>query len=143
MDEDEAEHAMNDIANLQQAVETARAANASASEQHARSRKHAMSLIHIVEECLPEKRVELPRNQIQDERMTQEYGQLRQMLHALVKTVEVGASDRLRNGPVEIEVKPEAMTPLGPPAVVTGSSVPRVDKAAYSSLGNGRVARFS
>ena len=74
MGEDEAEHAMNDIANLRQAVETARAANASASEQHARSRKHAMSLFHIVEECPREKRVELSQNEIQDERMTQEYG---------------------------------------------------------------------
>ncbi len=143
MGEDEAEHAMNDIANLRQAVETARAANASASEQHARSRKHAMSLFHIVEECPREKRVELSQNEIQDERMTQEYGQLRQMLHALIMTVEVSTSDRPRNGPVEIEAKPEAMTPLGPPAVVTGSSVPRADEAAYSSLGNGTVARFS
>ena len=102
-----------------------------------------MGVIHIVEECLRETRVELSRNEIQDERITQEYGQLRQMLYALVMTVEVGASDRPRSGPVEIEAKPEAMTPLGPPAVVTGSSIPRADEAAYSSLGNGTVARLS
>ncbi len=43
---------MSDIANLQEAVETARTAYARASEQHARSREHALSLIHIVEEHL-------------------------------------------------------------------------------------------
>ena len=102
-----------------------------------------MSLVHIVGEGLREKRVELSQDEIQDERRTQEYGQPRQMLHALVMTVDGGASDRPRNGPVKIEAEPEAMTPLGRPAVVTGPSIPRAEEAAYSSHGNGTVARFS
>ena len=80
---------MSDIANLQEAVETARAAYARASEQHARSRKHALSMIHIVEGKLRDKRIELSQIDVQRERMTQEYGQLRQMLHALVMTAIV------------------------------------------------------
>jgi hypothetical protein len=95
---------MSDIANLQEAVETARAAYARASEQHARSRKHAMSLIHIIEEQVREKRIELSQNDVQRERMTREYGQLRQMLHALVMDVEVGATEDAQN----------VVTPLAP-----------------------------
>ena len=104
---------MSDIANLQQAVETARAAYTRASEQHARSRKHAMSLIHIVEEQLREKRIELSQNEIQQERMTRDYGQLRQMLHALVMTVEVGAEAQ-QNGAAAIGTQPKVVTPLAP-----------------------------
>jgi hypothetical protein len=95
---------MSDIANLQEAVETARAAYARASEQHTRSRKHAMSLIHIIEEQVREKRIELSQNDVQRERMTREYGQLRQMLHALVMDVEVGGADDPQN----------VVTPLAP-----------------------------
>lgn len=98
---------MSDIANLQEAVETARTAYARASEQHARSRKHAMSLIHIIEEQVREKRIELSQNDVQRERMTREYGQLRQMLHALVMEVEVGAADDPRN-----VVTPLALAPV-------------------------------
>ena len=109
---------MSDIANLQEAVETARAAYARASEQHARSRKHAMNLIRIVEEQLREKRIELSQNEIQRERMTREYGQLRQMLHALVMTVEVGA-ESLQNGATAIEAWPNAVPPLAPVPVAS------------------------
>ena len=107
---------MSDIANLQEAVETARTAYARTNEQHARSRKHAMSLIHIVEEQLREKRIELSQNEIQRERMTREYGQLRQMLHALVMTVEVGA-EAPQNGATAIEVRPNVVKPLAPAPV--------------------------
>ena len=105
---------MSDIANLQEAVETARAAYARASEQHARSRKHAMSLIHIIEEQVREKRIELSQNDVQRERMTREYGQLRQMLHALVMDVEVGDVDALRNDGSVAEIRPNVVTPLAP-----------------------------
>lgn len=110
---------MNDIANLQDAVETARSAYTRASEQHARSRKHALSLIHIVEEQLRDKRIELSQNEIQRERMTREYGQLRQMLHSLVMTVEVGTSESRRNSPTAIEAQPNGDLPLAPLAVVS------------------------
>ena len=83
---------MSDIANLRETVEAARAAYERASEQHARSRKHALSLIHIVEQQLRDMRIELSQNGVRHERMTREYGQLRQMLHALVMTVEAGAA---------------------------------------------------
>jgi len=121
---------MNDIANLQEAVETARAAYARASEQHARSRKHAMSLIHIVEEQLREKRIELSQNEIQHERATRDYGQLRQMHHALVMAVEVGAPDRPANGAAQSETKPETAAPPAPLTVVAGSQAVRANEAA-------------
>ncbi len=108
---------MSDIADLQEAVETARAAYARASEQHARSRKHALSLIHIVEGQLRDKRIELSQNDIQRERMARECGQLRQMLHALVMAVEVGAAGTPGTGPTAIEVRPNGVTPLAPVAV--------------------------
>jgi hypothetical protein len=113
------ETAMSDIASLQDAIETARTAYMRASEQHARSRKHAMSLIHIVEEQLREKRIELSQNDIQRERMTHEHGQLRQMLHNLVMAVEVGSAESQDIDPTAIEVRPDKVTPLAPVAVAS------------------------
>jgi hypothetical protein len=120
---------MSDIANLQDAIETARTAYTRASEQHARSRKHALSLIHIVEEQLREKRIELSQIDIQRERITHEYGQLRQMLHALVMAVEVGSAETLGNEETLIEAQPNGMTPLAPVAVASEPSEPATDAA--------------
>ncbi len=115
------EPAMSDIANLREAVETARAAYARASEQHARSRKHALSLIHIVEEQVREKRIELSQNDIQRERMTWEYGQLRQMLHALVMEVEVGDAGSPEDG-AAMDDRQNVVTALAPVAVPSEES---------------------
>ena len=115
---------MSDIANLQDAIETARTAYTRASEQHARSRKHALSLIHIVEEQLRDKRIELSQNDIQRERMTHEHGQLRQMLHALVMAVEIGSAETLENEATAIEDQPNRVTPLVPVAVASEPSEP-------------------
>jgi hypothetical protein len=60
-----------------------------------RSRKHLLSLVTILEENVREKRVELSQNQVQRERMVQEYEQLRHMQDALVMAVEVGRTDGL------------------------------------------------
>ena len=120
---------MSDIASLQEAVETARAAYARASEQHARSRKHALSLIHIVEEQLRDKRIELSQNDVQRERMTREYGQLRQMLHVLVMTVEVGAAGAPGDGPNAIEARPNGAPPLAPVAVAHEPGEPAAEAA--------------
>jgi hypothetical protein len=113
---------MSEIANLQDAIETARTAYTRASEQHARSRKHALSLIHIVEEQLRDKRIELSQNDIQRERMTHEHGQLRQMLHALVMAVEVGSAEALEIEATAIEAQPNRVTPLTPVAVASEPS---------------------
>ncbi len=118
---------MSDIANLQEAVETARAAYARASEQHARSRKHALSMIHIVEEQLRGKRIELSQIDVQRERMTQEYGQLRQMLHALVMTAEVDAAGTPENAPTAVEVQSNGVAPLAPVAVAHEPKAPAVE----------------
>ncbi len=107
---------MSDIANLQEAVETARAAYARASEQHERARNHALSMIHIVEEQLRDKRIELSQIDVQRECMTQEYGQLRRMLHALVMTAEVDAAGTPENDPTAIEARPNGGTTLAPVA---------------------------
>ena len=120
---------MSDIANLQDAVETARTAYTRAREQHARSRKHALSLIHIVEEQLRDKRIELSQNDIQRERMSHEHGQLRQMLHELVMAVEVGSAETLGNEATAIEAKPNRVTPLAPVAVASEPSEPATEAA--------------
>ncbi len=120
---------MSDIANLQEAVETARLAYARASEQHARSRKHALSLIHIVEEQLRDKRIELSQNDVQRERMTREYGQLRQMLHALVMTVEVGVAEIPGNDPAAIGAQANERALLAPVAVVSEPQEPATEAA--------------
>ncbi len=121
---------MNDIANLQEAVETARAAYTRASEQHARSRKHAMSLIHIVEEQLRDKRIELSQNDVKRERMTREYGQLRQMLHTLVMTVEVDANGTARYVSTLIETQPNGvLVPVAPVAVTSEEKEPAATAA--------------
>lgn len=109
---------MTDIANLERAVEAAREAYARASEQHARSRRHAMSLIGIVETQLREKRIALTQIEVECARMTREYGQLRQMLHALVMTVEVGDADRPWSAPAELAGAPDAEALAAPLAVV-------------------------
>jgi hypothetical protein len=113
---------MSDITNLERAVAAAREAYARASEQHARSRRHAMSLIGIVETQLREKRIALAQNEAERAGMTREYGQLRQMLHALVMTVEVGEGDRLWGAPAELVDGPDAGARAGPLAVATGPS---------------------
>ena len=115
---------MSDITNLQDAVETAHVAYARTSEQHARSRKHALSLIHIVEEQLRDKRIELSQNDVQRERMAREYGRLRQMLHTLVMAVEVGAAETPRNDPTAIAVQTNGVTPLAPVAVANEPKLP-------------------
>ena len=120
---------MSDIANLQDAIETARTAYTRASEQHARSRKHALSLIHIVEEQLREKRIELSQNDIQRERMTHEHGQLRQMLHALVMAVEVGSAETLGDEATATEAQPIRVTSLAPVAVANEPSEPAAGAA--------------
>ncbi len=125
---------MSDIANLQEAVETARAAYARASEQHTRSRKHALSLIHIVEEQLRDKRIELSQNDVQRERMTEEYGQLRQMLHALSMAVEVGAAGGPENGPTAIEARSNGGTPLAPVDVTREPKEPAAEAANKTPL---------
>ena len=109
---------MSDIANLERAVEAAREAYARTSERHARSRRHAMSLIGIVETQLREKRIALTQNEVERARMTREYGQLQQMLHALVMTVEVGGADRLLGAPAALVGGPDAGARAGPLAVV-------------------------
>ncbi len=120
---------MSDIANLQEAVETARVAYTRASEQHARSRKHALSLIHIVEQQVRDKRIELSQNDVQRESMTREYGQLRQMLHTLVMTVEVGAAEVSANDPMAIEARPNLVTPPAPVAVAKQPKEPAPEAA--------------
>ncbi len=115
---------MKDIASLQEAVETARLAYARASEQHARARKHALGLIHIVEEQVRDTRIELSQIDIQRERLTREYGQLRQMLHTLVMAVEVGAAGTSGIHPAAIETRPNGVTPLVPVVVASEPEAP-------------------
>ena len=86
---------MTEIMSLQQTVAAAQEAFDRAGEQHARSRKHLTSLINIVEENLREKRVALAQNEAQRERMVREFGQLRDLLHALVMTAEVDPREGL------------------------------------------------
>ena len=121
---------MKDIADLQKTVETARAAYARASEQQARSRKDAMELIHVVENQLRENRVELSQNDVQRERITWEYGQLRRMLHALVMDVEVGAAEAPQVGAAAIEARPNGVTA---PAPVPAPSEPQEPVAEASN----------
>ncbi len=130
---------MSDIANLQEAVETGRTAYARTSEQHARSRKHALSLIHIVEDQLHVKRIELSQNDDQRQRLTHEYGQLRQMLHALIIAVDVGASGAPGNGPTAIEARSNGGTPLAPMDVASEPKEPstEVDQAGAAKAGAG------
>ncbi len=128
---------MSDIANLQEAVEAGLAA-------HVRAREHHARLIHIVEEQLRDKRTE--------------YGQLRQMLHALVMA-EVGAAETPGNGPTagffnsvggeerifataeeaiedlfrgeepEGEARPNGVTPLAPVDVASEPKEPAAEAA--------------
>jgi hypothetical protein len=120
---------MSDIANLQEAVETARAAYARASEQHSRSRKHAMSLIHVIEERVREMRIELSQSDVQRERMTREYGQLRQMLHALVMDVEVGDAGVPGHDATALETGPQVVTALAPVPVASEPREPAAEAA--------------
>ncbi len=83
---------MSDISHLIQSVEAGREGHIRATEQQSRSRKHLKSLIDILEENLREKRIELSQNEIQRESMVREYGQLRDMQHALVMAVLVGGA---------------------------------------------------
>ncbi len=59
-----------------------------------------------------DKRIELSQIDVQRECMTQEYGQLRQMLHALVMTAEVDAAGASENDPTAIEVQPDGLAPV-------------------------------
>ena len=105
---------MSDISNLIQSVEAGQEGHIRATEQQSRSRKHLISLIHIIEKTLDEKRADLSQNAIQRERMVREYEQLGDMHHSLVMAVEVGRADGLgdlaeRSG---AETKPATYTRL-------------------------------
>jgi hypothetical protein len=118
---------MTDIAKLQEAVETSRAAYARASEQHENSRKEVLSLAHMVEEQLRVKRIELSQIEVQHERMTEECGQIEQMLNTLSVTVEVGAAGTPGDDPTAIEARPDEVTPLAPVAVASKPNVPAAE----------------
>jgi len=120
---------MTDIAKLQEAVETSRAAYARASEQRENSRKEVLSLAHMVEEQLRVKRIELSQIEVQHERVTEERGQIVQMLNTLSVTVEVGAAGTPGDDPTAIEARPDEVTPLAPVAVASEPSEPATEAA--------------
>ena len=113
---------MTDIAKLQEAVETGRAAYARASEEHASSRKEVLSLIHMVEEQLRIKRIELSKIDVQRERMTQECDQIQQMLHTLNMAVEVGVAGTTGHDSTA-EARSDGVMPLAPVAVPSETKV--------------------
>ncbi len=120
---------MSDISNLIRSVEAGQEGHIRATEQQSRSRKHLTSLIHIVEEALDEKRVELSQNAIQRERMVREYERLRDMHHSLAMAVEVGAADdpgdlAERSG---AETMPATHTRLVIPDTAANDAVPSPD----------------
>ena len=76
-----------------------------------------------------DKRIELSQNDVQRERMTREYGQLREMLHALVMDVEVGAAGTPENDPTALEAQPNGLAPV---AVARESMAPAAEAARES-----------
>jgi len=130
---------MTDIAKLQEAVETSRAAYARASEQRENSRKEVLSLAHMVEEQLRVKRIELSQIEVQHERVTEERGQIVQMLNTLSVTVEVGAAGTPGDDPTAIEARPDEVTPLAPVAVASKPNVPAAEatQAGVENIGAG------
>ena len=82
---------MSEIQDIKRTVDTAQHVFARVSEQHDRSKKHLMSITHIIEERLHERRVQLAQNETERTRLGEEYAQLTQMLHALILTIHCGS----------------------------------------------------
>ena len=139
---------MSDMSSLIQSVEAGREGHIRATEQQSRSRKHLTSLIHIIEETLHEKRVELSQNEIERERMVREYGHLGDMHHSLVMALEVGRADGLgdlaeRSG---AEMKPASHTRLvvldtAANATAPSSDGPSPDGPSENGAGKKEAAR--
>ncbi len=88
---------MTDIADLRERVQRAKISFDQIDHQHEESSECLVGLIDAVEVSLGEQRGELERNQIEYERISRNYEQLTDMLHALVRTVKGGRRKRVNN----------------------------------------------
>ncbi len=112
---------MSDMSSLIQSAEAALKSNGRATERQSRSRKHLISLIHIIDENLREKRVEPSQNETQRERLVRTYEQLRDMQHSLAMAAEVGRADGLGDLATRSGAEMAAGTHMGPVALDTAT----------------------
>ena len=109
---------MGKISNLQQRVDAAEQAFREVDEQHTSYNERLIELIEAVKSSLRQKLADMTQNQMEYERMAQEYQQLSDMLRSLMTSVEAGGRCRVSHLMHDLEAKsaPSPTTEIATPA---------------------------
>ena len=111
---------MGKISNLQQRVDAAEQAFREVDEQHTSYNERLIELIEAVKSSLRQKLADMTQNQMEYERMAQEYQQLSGMLRSLTTSVEAGGRSRISHLMHDLEAKPNlAPAPTPAPEIAT------------------------
>ncbi len=138
---------MGKISNLQQRVDAAEQAFREVDEQHTSYNERLIELIEAVKSSLRQKLADMTQNQMEYERMAQEYQQLSDMLRSLMTSVEAGGRSRVSHLMHDLEAKPapsptpttEIATPA-PAATRTSSLRARESEILPQDDNNGRTS---
>ncbi len=96
---------MSKIINLQQRVDAAEQAFREVDEQHSSYTERLIELVEAVKSGLRQKLADMAQNQMEYERMTQDYQQLSDMLRSLMTAVEAGGRSRVSHMMYDLETK--------------------------------------
>ncbi len=122
---------MGKISNLQQRVDAAEQAFREVDEQHSSYSERLIELIEAVKSSLRQKLVDMTQNQMEYERMAQEYQQLSGMLRSLTTSVEAGGRSRISHLMHDLEAK---SIPAPAPAPTPATEIATPAPAATSNL---------
>ncbi len=136
---------MGKISNLQQRVDAAEQAFREVDEQHTSYNERLIELIEAVKSSLRQKLADMTQNQMEYERMAQEYQQLSDMLRSLTTSVEAGGRSRISHLMHNLEAKsipaPAPATEIATPApAATSSLIAREPEILTQDDGKGRTS---
>ncbi len=134
---------MSKIINLQQRVDAAEQAFREVDEQHSSYTERLIELVEAVKSGLRQKLADMAQNQMEYERMTQDYQQLSDMLRSLMTAVEAGGRSRVSHMMYDLETKSApSRTPAPEIATTPPASADSLRTREPASLpqddGNGR-----
>lgn len=110
---------MSKIINLQQRVDAAEQAFREVDEQHSSYTERLIELVEAVKSGLRQKLADMAQNQMEYERMTQEYQQLSDMLRSLMTAVEAGGRSRVGHMIYDLETKSDSSRTPAPEIATT------------------------
>ena len=120
---------MSKISTLQQRVDAAEQAFREVDEQHSSYNERLIELIDAVKSSLRQKLAEMTQNQMEYERMAQEFQQLSDMLRTLTSSVEAGGRARISHLMHELETAPAIEAAPAPAIEAAPAPAPAVETA--------------